>query len=79
MNDVFFGIKQSRRSRMLRKDKNHDSVLPLKPMTFLVNRNPTVLPERSAMFSKRSSSDKSDLSVRYLTINFISLHQTNLM
>jgi hypothetical protein len=45
MSTVFFDTKPVRRCETLRKDKNHNSVLTLKPMTFLVKRNPTALPD----------------------------------
>jgi hypothetical protein len=44
MSTVFFDTKHVRRTEMLRRDKNHSSVLPLNPRTFLVKRNPTALP-----------------------------------
>ena len=65
MSTVFFDTKNVRHSEMLCRNKNHASVLHLKPMTFLVKRNPTALPNRTVTFQK---SDKSK-------IISISLHQ----
>jgi len=69
MNNEIFDIKQARRCRTLRRNKNNNSVLPLKTMTFLVTRNPTVFPERTARFSKPDMFDKSS---QYSVIQFLS-------
>ena len=73
MSDVIFDIRHARSSGIVRRDKNYAPVMPLKPMTFLVKRNPTAFPQKPAKFPK------SDLSTHYIQINFLSLHQRNLM
>jgi len=79
MNDVIFDIKHVRSCGTVRSNKNDAPVMPLKPMTFLVKRNPTAIPQRPDWFSKPARSEKSDLSTHYIQINFLSLHQRNLM
>jgi len=79
MSEVIFDIKNVRNSGTVRRDKNHASVMSMQPMSFLVKRNPAALPQRPDCLIKPVGSQKSDLYPHYIKINFISLHQRNLM
>ena len=82
MNTFFFDTGYERRNTTFRCDKYHSSVLPLQPMTFLVKRNPTALPEKFTGFKHSehiNKVQKNNQSIRHIKINFLSLHQTNLM
>jgi len=73
MSNVFFDTKHVRRSGTVRMDKNHNPVFPLKPMIFLEKCNPVSLSNSIVFFQKP------DNSIQNIIINYISLHQTNLM
>ena len=82
MNTVFFDTGYVRHNTSFRRDKYHSSVLPLKPMTFLVKRNPTALPEKSSGLKRSEHAymiQKNKHSIQYIKFNFLSLHQTKLM
>jgi len=81
MSTVFFDIGHVRNNVTVCRNKNHSSVLPLKPMTFLVKRNPTALSEKSAGYCRADANlvQKADKSNRNLKIYFITLHQINMM
>ena len=80
---MIFDIKQSRRNGTHRSNKNYSSMMPFQPMTFLSERpdrfSKPVRSEKKDRSEKFGRSKKSDHPVQYLTINFVSLHQSNLM
>ena len=64
MNAVFFDTKHVRRSQMLRKNKNHDSVMPLNPTFFLLMINPV-------FFSDNPTGKTKDRQMKTIIFEFL--------